>query len=93
MGFSKGLPKTARLSTSRATRGERGILHRRYWEHLIRDEREFAAHMNCVHIDPMKHGLVSRVVEWPHSTFHRMVERGVFVLNWSGGTDLIDYPD
>lgn len=54
MGFSKGLPQTERRSAVRMRRGERGILQRRYWEHLIRDERDFNAHRDYVHINPVK---------------------------------------
>ena len=93
IGFSKGLPKTEQFSASRATRGERGIWQRRYWEHFIRDERDFQAHMDYVHINPMRHGLVSRVQDWPYSTFHRAVQNGSHILDWAGGEDLIAYPD
>ncbi len=60
-GFSRLLPRTERLSRIREKRGERGIWQRRYWEHLIRDEADYQAHMDYVHINPVKHGLVGRV--------------------------------
>ena len=85
MGFSKSTPKTEGLSVVRKRRGERGIWQRRYWEHLIQGEADYCAHMDYVHINPVKHGLVSRVVEWPYSTFHRLVEQGVYPLDWAGG--------
>ncbi|HEX9390936.1 MAG TPA: transposase [Usitatibacteraceae bacterium] len=93
--FSKALPPTEWRSKIRLQRGERGIWQRRYWEHLIRDEADFRAHMDYVHINPVKHGLVKRVVDWPHSTFHRLVEQGVYPLDWAGdGTaDLLAYAD
>jgi putative transposase len=72
-GFAKSLPATERRSPVRQRRGERGIWQRRYWEHLIRDDADFAAHMDYVHINPVKHGLVKRVADRPHSTFHRLV--------------------
>ena len=87
MDFSKALPRTERLSEVRARRGERGIWQRRYWEHLIRDEADFRAHMDYVHINPMKHGLVKRVADWPHSTFHHLVEQGVYPKDWAGGDE------
>ena len=74
MNFSKAIPRTGRLSTVRIQRGERGIWQRRYWEHLIRGERDYRAHMDYVHINPVKHGLVRCVADWPYSTFHRLVE-------------------
>ena len=94
MGFSKALPRTERLSSVRLRRGERGIWQRRYWEHLIRDDADFAAHMDYVHINPVKHGLVSRVADWPYSTFHGLVQRGVYPKDWAGGEEaLLAYAD
>ena len=94
VGFSKALPKTERISSVRRSRGERGIWQRRYWEHLIRDERDYQAHMDYVHINPVKHGLVKRVFDWPHSTFPRLVEAGVYPSDWGGGEEeLLSYQD
>ena len=86
-GFSKALPRTERLSKVRAARGERGIWQRRYWEHLIRDEADFRAHMDYVHINPLKHGLVKRVADWPYSTFHRLVAEGIYPRDWACGDE------
>jgi putative transposase len=85
MGFSKGLPKTERKSAVRIARGERGIWQRRFWEHLIRDAADFWAHMDYVHFTLVKHGLARRVGDWPHSTFRRLVEEGVYPADWGGG--------
>jgi len=65
VAFSKSVPRTERLSTVRATRGERGIWQRRYWEHTIRDEGDYAAHMDYLHFKPVKHGHVSRTGRIP----------------------------
>ena len=86
-GFSKTLPKIEHISSVRKRRGERGIWQRRYWEHLIRDEKDYQAHMDYVHINPVKHGLVKQVADWPHSTFHKLVDDGVYPLNWVGGDE------
>jgi len=82
--FSKKLPATERRSTVRRARGERGIWQRRYWEHLIRDEDDFRAHMDYLHFNPVKHGHVARVADWPHSTFHRWVAAGAYAPDWAG---------
>ena len=82
--FSKGLPVDEYRSAVRIHRNERGIWQRRYWEHLIRDQRDFENHMNYIHNNPVKHGLVNNVCEWPFSTFHELVRRGVYPQNWSG---------
>jgi putative transposase len=92
--FSKSLSKTELLSATRVRRGERGIWQRRFWEHLIRDEKDFSAHMDYVHINPLKHGLVKKIADWPYSTFHGLVEQGVYPINWAGGDeDELDYLD
>jgi putative transposase len=85
--FSKLLPKTELLSATRVRRGERGIWQRRYWEHLIRDEKDFSAHIDYVHLNPLKHGLVKKVSDWPYSTFHLLREIGVYPADWAGGDE------
>ena len=57
------------VSSSRVIRGERGLWQRRFWEHLIRVEDDFARHVDYIHWNPVKHGWVQRMAEWPHSSF------------------------
>jgi putative transposase len=85
MLFSRGIPKNEKRSNVRIKRRERGIWQRRYWEHLIKDERDYQAHMDYVHINPVKHGLVKQVKDWPYSTFHKLVERGIYAQDWGVG--------
>jgi putative transposase len=94
-GFSKRLPALERRSAVRRARGERGVWQRRYWEHLIRDNRDFAAHMDYLHYNPVKHGHVARVADWPFSTFHRLVAAGVYPADWAGSriAEGLDCPD
>jgi REP-associated tyrosine transposase len=82
--FVQALPKRERLSDVRKARGERGIWQRRFWEHLIRDEADYARHVEYCYINPVKHGLVARVRDWPHSSFHRDVRAGIFPEDWAG---------
>jgi putative transposase len=82
--FSRGLPGGEGVSMSRAAKGERGIWQRRYWEHTLRDEGDFARHVDYIHFNPVKHGHVSRVRDWPYSSFHRMVRLGVYPADWAG---------
>lgn len=76
-GFSRRVTKTERINTSRRKKGERGIWQRRYWEPLIRDERDYERHVDYIHFNPVKHGYVQRVVDWPHSSIHRHIAAGV----------------
>jgi putative transposase len=78
-------------SPSRTAKGERGVWQRRYWEHTIRDERDFQAHLDYIHINPVKHGLVAAARDWPNSTFLTWVERGAYDP-WWGGDDMPPLP-
>jgi putative transposase len=83
--FSKSLPMGEARSAAQERRGARGIWQPRYWEHTICDERDYAAHVDYVHFNPVKHGLVSRAADWPFSSFHRAVARGDYPVDWGGG--------
>ena len=85
--FSRGLPGGEWVSPSRARKGERGIWQRRYWEHTLRDEDDFARHADYIHFNPVKHGHVPRVADWPYSSFHRMVRLGRYPEDWAGAFD------
>jgi putative transposase len=87
--FSKSIPRTERLSEVCRARGERGIWQRRFWEHLIRDEEDYRRHVEYCYINPVKHGLVGRVVDWPFSSFHRDVAAGLFPQDWAGEVDTL----
>ena len=84
--FAKQLPKTERRSGVRVNRGERGIWQRRFWEHAIRDERDYASHMDYLHFNPVKHRHVECVADWPYSSFVRCVERGLYPRSWAGAS-------
>jgi putative transposase len=88
--FSRKLAVGEPISSSRAGKGERGIWQRRYWEHTIRYENDYSRHIEYVHINPVKHGLVKRVSDWPYSSFHRMVREGVFPEDWAGEVSRLD---
>ena len=82
--FSKSIPNIELLSKVRRERGERGIWQRRFWEHLIRDDEDYRRHVEYCYINPVKHGLVRRVRDWPFSSFHRDVAAGLFAEDWAG---------
>lgn len=73
----------SKLSPSNIKRFESGIWQRRFWEHQIRDEVDFANHMDYLHFNPAKHGLVKQVADWPYSSFHRHVAQGVYAKDWA----------
>lgn len=70
--FSKTLPKTEHINPSRTQKGERGIWQRRFWEHVIRDERDYLNHIEYIHNNPIKHDYVSNAQDWPYSSIHQL---------------------
>lgn len=68
--FSRGLPKGP-LRPSHRARQERGIWQRRFWEHHLRNETDYLAHLQYCWMNPVKHGLVERPEDWPYSSYHR----------------------
>jgi putative transposase len=82
--FARSIPEGEQLSPARRARGERGIWQRRFWEHLIRNDSDYARHIEYCYINPLKHGLVRRVRDWPFSSFHRDVRSGLFPEDWAG---------
>jgi len=88
--FSKSIIESGEvISPSRSARRERGVWQRRFYEHIIRDERDLQNHVDYIHINPVKHGHVNRVQDWPHSTFHRYVREGKLPIDWAGGNEEI----
>ncbi|MBI4573197.1 MAG: transposase [candidate division NC10 bacterium] len=70
-------------------RPEEKLWQPRYWEHCIRDEDDYARHLDYIHWNPVKHGLVPHAAAWPYSTFHRFVAAGVYSADWGVGEDRI----
>jgi putative transposase len=79
----------AARSASSSKHRESTIWQRRFWEHQIRDELDFERHADYIHFNPVKHGHVERVSDWPYSTFHRYVRKGLYLKDW-GGENVID---
>jgi putative transposase len=78
----------AGVGIKRHANGELALWQRRYWEHTIRDDNDFTRHVDYIHFNPVKHGLVKRVCDWRYSSFHRYMRTGVLPRDWAG--DLCD---
>jgi len=78
---------SASITRSRQKRREGTIWQRRFWEHVIRDDTDLEHHIDYIHYNPVKHGYVARVIDWPYSTFHRYVRRGVYPADWASGDE------
>jgi putative transposase len=78
------------MNSSKHKHRESTIWQRRFWEHQIRDDDDFEKHVEYIHFNPVKHGYVDRVRDWPYSTFHRYVRSGVYPNTWAGSASESD---
>jgi putative transposase len=74
----------AGVAISHHANGKPALWQRRFWEHTIRDDTDFERHVDYIHFNPVKHGLVTRVGDWPHSSFHRYLRQGLLPADWAG---------
>jgi putative transposase len=83
----------APMTASRRKHRDGGFWQRRFWEHCIRDDADYWRHVDYIHLNPVKHGLVECVVQWPYSTFHRYVRDGMCPADWAGaaGQQVLDF--
>jgi putative transposase len=79
------------MRTSKSKHRESTIWQRRFWEHQIRDEDDFARHIDYIHFNLVKHGHVQHASDWPYSTFHRYVRDGLYARDWAGAMDGVEY--
>ncbi len=84
--FSHALGQHGVQSASQIAKRERGVWQRRFWEHMIRDEADFRAHVTYCWGNPVKHGLVAQAGEWPFSSIHRDIRAGRVEPEWAGTT-------
>lgn len=63
------------------------LWQRRFWEHKIRDERDYTNHIGYIHYNPVKHGHVEKACEWPYSSFRNYVERGILDEGWGDSSN------
>ena len=86
-GFSRTYPHRNEdvLDSTRRLKGERTVWQRRFWEHTIRDENDLERHVEYIHYNPVKHGLVKAPKDYVHSSFHNYVQAGLVDVNWGAG--------
>jgi putative transposase len=81
--FTQSLGRTGAVLPRRDRTG-RSLWQRRFWEHTIRDDIDFGHHVDYIHYNPVKHGLVSAPASWPYSSVHRFIRQGVCAKDWGG---------
>ena len=80
--YRQDLAINGETSQSRQKRGESNLWQRRFWEHLIRDERDFAQHCDYIHYNPVRHGLCDNPQDWRFSSIHRFIAQGIYPTDW-----------
>ncbi len=73
------------VSKSRQNKQEKMFWQRRFWEHAIRDDKDFVKHVEYIHYNPVKHGLTAAPKDWEYSSFHRYVKSGLYDQMWGAG--------
>ncbi|MBE9118154.1 transposase [Lusitaniella coriacea LEGE 07157] len=76
------------ITKSRKNKQEKMVWQRRFWEHEIRDEQDFINHVEYIHYNPVKHGLVQCPKDWQYSSFHRYVKKEIYDLNWGSNQEM-----
>jgi putative transposase len=74
--FSSRMACSEKRSSSRIKRGERGIWQRRFWERIIQNDADLNVHIDYIHHNPVKHGLVAEAMDWPYSSLQYPVRQG-----------------
>ncbi len=77
-------------SYSREKQNYKPIWQKRFYEHTIRDERDFKLRLDYIHFNPVKHGLVSSVKDWEYSSFDKFVKLGEYNREWGDFNNSID---
>jgi putative transposase len=85
--FTKHCDPALRVAPNQArtTKREQAVWQHRYWEHLLRDEADFVRHVEYIHYNPVKHGLVLSPIQWPYSSFRGYAEKGMYPGDWGSG--------
>jgi len=92
--FTKSLDekfKDMDISESKIKRKEKGVWQRRFYEHLIRSEKDLHNHLDYIHFNPVKHGYIQNVKDWKYSSFKKFVNLGNYDINWGSFPDDIKH--
>ena len=68
-------------------KGERKIWQSRYYDHIIRNEKDLEKHIDYIHYNPIKHGFVTKAIDYPFSSFEKFVSQGYYDKDWCNFED------
>jgi len=72
--FTKEYKKILGLSSSESM----NFWQKRFWDHVIRDDRDFENHLHYIHYNPVKHSLVKDPRDWKDSSYLEWETRGLY---------------
>ena len=79
------------LASTKKKRNHSGIWQERYYEHTIRDEKDFKIRLDYIHFNPVKHRYVNAAKEWKYSSFNKFVKLGEYDIGWCDFESNIDF--
>jgi putative transposase len=88
--FSISIENNRPRRPSERAHGECGVWQRRFYEHLVRDEDDYIAHVDYIHYNPVKHGHADRPIDWLYSSIHRYVREGILTQDWGTRGEVAD---
>ena len=78
-------------SHSRTKQNYKPVWQKRFYEHTIRDEKDYKTRLDYIHFNPIKHGYVEVVKDWEYSSFSKFVKNGIYNINWCNFDKNINY--
>ena len=88
--LAAGLVEPA-VKAGQARHRYRAVWQPRFWEHTIRDAKDFWFHLDYIHMNPVRHGHSQKPWDWPYSSFRDWVAKGYYEKDWCGRLDLPVY--
>jgi putative transposase len=81
--YLRGGGAEKRPDPRRVRKGERGIWQHRFWEHLVRNEKEYEILCDYIHYNPVRHGYADCPHAWPYSSFSKFVQSKRYAADWN----------
>ena len=72
--FTREYKKLLGLSSSESMK----FWQKRFWDHVIRDDRDFENHLHYIHYNPVEHGYVNDPRNWQDSSHLEWEKRGLY---------------
>ena len=64
------------------------VWQNRFWDHIIRDEKDLNKQIDYIHYNAVKHGIVANAIEWKYSSIHQYFEDGLYSKEWGSSETL-----